>query len=180
MKIALAKFILFSIFKWKIIGNFPKELSKYVIIGAPHTSNYDFIIGLLIKIIKEVKINFLGKASLFVFPFGYFFRSVGGVPINRKKNMNMVDTTVNEFNQRAHFIIAISPEGTRSKVNKWKTGFYYIALQAKVPIVAFTFDFGKRQTQIFPPFYATGNIENDFNYLQSLFKNIEGKNPKNS
>jgi len=180
MKIILAKFILFTLFKWKIVGDFPKEISKYVIIGAPHTSNYDFIIGLLIKTIKGVKTNFLGKASLFVFPFGYFFRSVGGVPINRKKNMNMVEATVNEFNQRTHFVIAISPEGTRSKVDRWKTGFYHIASQAKVPVVAFTFDFGQRQTQIFPPFYPTGNIDNDFEYLQSLFKNIEGKNPKNS
>lgn len=179
MKIAFAKFILFSIFRWKIVGEFPKSISKYVIIGAPHTSNYDFIIGLLIKTVKEIKINFLGKASLFVFPLGYFFKSVGGVPINRKKNMNMVQATVNEFKNRDSFVIAISPEGTRSKVNKWRTGFYHIATQANIPIVAFTFDFGKRQTEIFPPFYPTGNMDQDFEYLQSLFKNIEGKHPKN-
>lgn len=179
MKIALAKFILFSIFRWKIVGDFPKQLSKYVIVGAPHTSNYDFIIGLLVKTVKEIKIHFLAKASLFVFPFGYFFKSVGGVPINRNKSMNMVEATVNEFNNRSNFVIAISPEGTRSKVNKWRTGFYHIATQANIPIVAFTFDFGKRQTEIFPPFYPTGNMDHDFKYLQSLFKDIEGKHPKN-
>ncbi len=180
MKKSISKFILFTVFKWKIVGDFPKDISKYVIIGAPHTTNYDFVIGLLVKTIRNVKINFLGKASLFVFPFGYFFKSVGGVPINRKKNMNMVQATVNEFNNRSEFIIAISPEGTRSKVNKWKTGFYHIASQANVPIVAFTFDFGKRQTEIFKPFYITGNIDQDFIYLQSLFKDAEGKYPKNS
>jgi len=104
MKKVIAKFILFKVFRWKIIGEFPNEISKYVIIGAPHTSNYDFIIGLLVKIVKRVKTNFLGKASLFVFPIGYFFRSVGGVPINRKKNMNMVEATVNEFNTRSEFV----------------------------------------------------------------------------
>ncbi len=180
MKKSFAKFILFTVFKWKIVGDFPRDISKYVIIGAPHTTNYDFVIGLLVKTIRNVKTNFLGKASLFVFPFGYFFKSVGGVPINRKKNMNMVQATVNEFNNRNEFIIAISPEGTRSKVERWKTGFYHIASQANVPIVAFTFDFGRRQTEIFSPFHTTGDIEKDFIYLQSLFKDAEGKYPKNS
>jgi len=175
MKVVISKFILSKIFKWKIIGDFPKDISKYVIIGAPHTSNYDFIIGLLVKTVRRIKTNFLGKASLFVFPLGYFFRSVGGVPINREKNMNMVKATVNEFNERTEFKIAISPEGTRSKVNKWKTGFYHIANQAKVPIVALTFDFGKRQTEIFPPFYTTGDLVSDIEFMKSRYNGIEGK-----
>jgi len=179
MKIAIAKFFLFKVLRWKIVGNFPQDISKYVIIGAPHTSNLDFFIGLLIKTILQVKTNFLGKASLFVFPLGYFFRSVGGVPINRKKNENMVDATVNEFNSRKEFIIAISPEGTRSKVDRWKTGFYHIANLAKVPIVGFTFDFGKRQTEIFPPFYTTGNIDKDFEFLKNHFVGVEGKVKQN-
>jgi len=179
MKVAISKFILFKIFKWKIIGEFPEDISKYVIIGAPHTSNYDFIIGLLVKTIRGVKTNFLGKASLFIFPIGYFFRSVGGVPIDRKKNMNMVEATVSEFNSRSEFIIAISPEGTRSKVYRWKTGFYHIANQAKVPVVPLTFDFGRKQTEIFPPFYTTGDIEKDIEFLKLYYNGIEGKVAQN-
>ena len=175
MKLAIAQFILFKIFKWRVVGDFPKDIPKYVIIGAPHTSNYDFVIGLLVKITKKLKTNFLGKASLFIFPLGYFFRSVGGIPIDRKKNKNVVDATVNEFNARSKFVIAISPEGTRSKVDNWKTGFYYIAKQAGVPVVAITFDFGNRQTEIFPPYYLTGDQEVDIAFLKSRYKNVKGK-----
>jgi len=180
MKLTIAQFILFKIFKWKIVGDFPKDISKFVIIGAPHTSNYDFIIGLLVKTVKKLKTNFLAKASLFIFPLGYFFRSVGGVPINRKKNKNVVEATVSEFNERSAFVIAISPEGTRSKVSNWKTGFYHIAKQAEVPVVALTFDFGKRQTEIFPPYYLTGNQDIDIAFLKSRYKNIKGKVALNS
>ena len=176
----LSRFILFTIMRWKIVGNFPKGVKKYVLIGAPHTSNYDFIIGLLIKGVLKEPINFIGKKSLFKFPFGIFFKSVGGVPVDRKKNQKTVDAIAKIYEEREQFIFAISPEGTRSKVDTWKTGFYYLAKKANVPIVALTFDFGKRQTEIFEPFYPTDNVEKDFDYLMSLYKGIEGKNEENS
>ncbi|WP_010521164.1 1-acyl-sn-glycerol-3-phosphate acyltransferase [Aquimarina agarivorans] len=176
----LSRFILFQVLDWKIVGNFPKDLKKYVVIGAPHTSNMDFIIGLLVKTICKTKINFVGKKSLFRFPFGIFFRSVGGVPVNRKKNEKLVDSIVNVYNERTSFILAISPEGTRDKVEDWKTGFYYIAKQAKVPVVALTFDFGKRQTEIFEPFYTTDNKDADFKFLKSRYIGIKGKVVENS
>ncbi len=176
----LARFILFRILKWKIVGNFPKNLKKYVVIGAPHTSNMDFIIGLLVKTVCKTKINFVGKKSLFKFPHGFFFKSVGGVPVNRKKNEKLVDSIVTIYKEREAFILAISPEGTRKKVVDWKTGFYFIAKQAEVPVVALTFDFGKRQTEIFKPFYTTDNKEADFEFLKSRYKGIEGKVVENS
>lgn len=165
---------------WKIVGGFPKDEKKYILIGAPHTSNYDFIIGLLIKFVLDVPINFIGKKSLFKFPFGLFFKAVGGVPVDRQKNEKVVDVVTKIFNNKKQFIFAVSPEGTRSKVDIWKTGFYYIAKQSNVPIVALTFDFGKRQTEVFPPFYPTDNKEADFIYLKSLYKGIEGKVKENS
>lgn len=176
----ISKFFLYNVLGWKVVGSFPKNLKKYVLIGAPHTSNFDFIIGLLLKGALKVPINFIGKKSLFKFPLGIFFKSVGGVPVDRKKNQKTVDAITNIFEQRDEFIFAISPEGTRSKVGTWKTGFYYIAKQANVPIVALTFDFGKKQTEIFEPFYPTGNIENDLDYLMSLYVGIEGKIKENS
>ena len=176
----ISKFILFKIMKWKIVGEYPKDITKYVLIGLPHTSNYDFIIGLVIKFALKVPINFIGKKSLFKFPFGLFFRAVGGVPVDRSKNEKVVDAVTKIFKSKENFIFAVSPEGTRSKVSTWKTGFYYIAKQSNVPIVAMTFDFGKRQTEVFPTFYPTDNKEADFNYLKSLFIGIEGKVKENS
>ena len=176
---ALAQFILFKLYKWNIRGNFPKDLKKYIIIGAPHTSNHDFIIGLCIKIILDIPVKFIGKKSLFKFPFGYFFKSVGGVPVNRRKNEKLVDSIIQMYNQRDTFILALSPEGTRSKVIDWKTGFYHIAKGANIPIVAFTFDFGKKQTQIFPPYYTTNDQKADFEYLKSIYIGVKGKVSEN-
>ena len=176
----LSKFILFKVMRWKIVGEFPETIKKYVLIGLPHTSNYDFIIGLLIKFALKVPINFIGKKSLFKFPFGLFFRAVGGVPVNRNKNEKVVDAVTKIFKSKENFVFAVSPEGTRSKVSKWKSGFYYIAKQSNVPIVGITFDFGKRQTEIFEAFYTTDNKDKDFKYLKSLYKGIEGKVKKNS
>ncbi len=177
---AIAKFFLFNVLKWKVVGGFPKDIKKYVLIGVPHTSNFDFIIGLLLKLALKVPINFLGKKSLFKFPFGSFFKAVGGIPVDRKKNEKMVDAITRIFKEKDQFVFAISPEGTRSKVTDWKTGFYYIASQAKVPIVGLTFDYKNKQTEVFEPFIPTGDIEADFKFLKSRYKNIVGKVPKNS
>ena len=176
---ALARFILFKLYNWKIVGSFPEDLKKYIVIGAPHTSNHDFIIGLCVKIILKVPVKFIGKKSLFKFPFGYFFRSVGGVPVNRKKNQKLVDSIIQMYNQRDSFILALSPEGTRSKVADWKTGFYHIAKGANISIVAFTFDFGRKQTQIFPPYYPTGDQKADFEYLKAIYSDVKGKVSEN-
>ena len=176
----ISRFILHKLMRWSVVGEFPKDIKKYILIGAPHTSNYDFIIGLLIKLTLDVPISFIGKKSLFKFPFGWFFRAVGGVPVDRQKNEKVVDAVTKIFNEKDQFIFAFSPEGTRSKVDVWKTGFYFIAKQSKVPIVALTFDFGKRQTEVFSPFYTTDDQEADFKYLKSLYKGIQGKVKENS
>lgn len=173
MKI-LSKLILFKIMRWKMIHDFPK-LKKYVIILEPHTSWQDFPIAIFGKYIKGINVNFVGKASLFKFPFGYFFRMLGGEPIVRTGKKNKVQEIVTIFNNKEHFILAMSPKGTRRLDAKWRTGFYYIAKGANVPIVMVTLDFKDKQLKISRPYYLTNNMDTDFKFFESYFQGIQGK-----
>ena len=173
----LSKFIFTTILGWKFDGEFPKELKKYVLIGAPHTSWKDFYVGLFSKNITKTRLNFVGKKSLFKPPFGFFFKALGGAPIDRTKSTNVVDAIVNIFNSKDEFKLAISPEGTRQYVDKWKTGFYYIAKGANVPIVMLGFDFENKRVRLSKPFYVTDDIKADFAHFYEFYKNIKGANP---
>lgn len=173
----IARFILLTILRWKFVGDFPNQLKKYVVIAAPHTSWVDFPIAILARMASGIMINYIGKDSLFKGPFGFFFRSLGGAPVDRSKNNRLVDAIVDIFNSRDEFRLGLSPEGTRKKVEKWKTGFYYIAKGANVPIVMATLDFGNKQIKISEPFYTTDNKDKDIEYLRNFFKNVKGKNP---
>ena len=177
MKI-IARFILFTILRWKFEGNFPYQLKKYVVIAAPHTSWVDFPIAILARMASGVMINYIGKDSLFKGPFGFFFRALGGAPVDRSKNNRLVDAIVDVFNSRDEFRLGLSPEGTRKKVDKWKTGFYYIAKGADVPIVMATLDFGKKQIKISNPYYTTDDKDKDIEFLRNFFKDVKGKNPE--
>ena len=163
-----------KIIGWKTEGRLPENERKYVIIVAPHTSNWDFLLGVVIRGAMGFRANFLGKDSLFRKPFGFFFRSLGGIPVNRNTSQNMVEQVVEVARNRNSFILAIAPEGTRGKVNKWRTGFYYIALNAEIPIVMCQFDCERRVARFLKPFYPTGNVEEDLNYIKSQFRNIKG------
>ncbi len=174
----LSKFILHTILGWKIKNGFPKEPKKYIVIAAPHTSWVDFPIAILTRMSQEMMIHFIGKSSLFKWPFGYFFRILGGTPVDRSKSNNMVDAVIKIFNSKEEFRLGISPEGTRKKVEKWKTGFYYIAKGANVPIVMATLDFENKTVKISEPYYPTDHLEKDFDNFKSFFKNIKGKNPE--
>lgn len=179
----LAKFIYFKVIGWKVVGNtnFSQDtIKKAVFISAPHTSNFDFIIGILLRKVTQVKTNFIGKKSLFTWPFGYYFRAVGGVPVDRKNKENKVLSIAKLFENKDEFRLTLAPEGTRSKVEEWRTGFYYIAKQANVPIIMFTMDFGNKQNKISEPFYPTDDVEADFKYMKSFFKGVRGKISKNS
>ncbi|MCK4561372.1 MAG: 1-acyl-sn-glycerol-3-phosphate acyltransferase [Flavobacteriaceae bacterium] len=173
----ISKFILYTLMRWKIVGSYPKDLKKFIIIGAPHTSNMDFVFGALTKYITGLPINFIGKQSLFKPPYGFIFRALGGTPVNRTKSTNMVQATIDIFNDKEEFILAISPEGTRSKVSKWKTGFYHIAKGVNIPIVLNAFDFENKQYIISEPYYLTGNQEKDFLYFHNYYKDVKGKFP---
>ncbi|MEQ6124004.1 lysophospholipid acyltransferase family protein [Pseudotenacibaculum sp. MALMAid0570] len=173
-----SRFIFMNILGWKIVGDFPKDIKKYVIIAAPHTSWQDFPIGILAKYASGEKINYIGKDSLFKPPFGFLFKALGGAPVDRSKSNNLVDAIVDVFNSRDEFRLALSPEGTRKKVEKWKTGFYYIAKGANVPIIMGTLDFGKKQIKISKPYYPTNDKEKDFEVFHAYYKGVKGKNPE--
>lgn len=177
----LASFLYHKVLGWELIGSFNQESnSKCVIIVVPHTSWHDFYIGLLIRKITGVKINFLGKKELFVGPLGWYMRKVGGMSLDRTSGQNKVDEIAKIFNSTEELRIAIAPEGTRKKVASLKTGFYHIALAANVPIIMVTFDFGEKQNVISEPFYPTGNMDYDFKHIHSFFEGVKGKVPSNS
>lgn len=156
---------------WKIVGNLPSDEKKYIIIVAPHTTNWDFIIGVLVRGIMGFDSKFLGKKSLFKPPFGWFFRSMGGYPVDRSKSTNLVDQVVDIYDSKEEFAVAIAPEGTRKNVSDWKTGFYYIAHKAKIPIVRSKIDWTKKQVVFFDPYWPTGDIDKDLPEIKSVFVN---------
>ncbi|WP_291116059.1 1-acyl-sn-glycerol-3-phosphate acyltransferase [Flavobacterium sp. UBA6135] len=180
MKKRLSQFILFKVMGWKIEGTLDPAIKKCVIIVVPHTSWHDFYIGLFIRSYLGIEINFVGKKELFQFPFGFYFRWLGGAPLDRTGGLNKVDAIAKVFANRETFRLAIAPEGTRKKVIKWKTGFYYISLQANVPIIPVAFDFSKKQITINKPYDPTGEIEVDMPILEHYFKGVVGKYPENS
>ncbi|SDB41341.1 1-acyl-sn-glycerol-3-phosphate acyltransferases [Flavobacteriaceae bacterium MAR_2010_188] len=174
----LARFIYFKVLGWQIVGNknFSTDtVKKCVIIALPHTSWHDFYIGILLRKIANVKTNFVAKKELFKGPLGWYLKSVGGSPLDRTSSQNKVEVITELFKNKEEFRLTLAPEGTRKKVLKWKTGFYYIAKAAGVPIIMFTLDFGKKQNKISEPFYPTDNIEADFEYMRSFFEGALGK-----
>ena len=175
---SIARFFLFTLFGWKFENNFPKNPKKYVVIAAPHTSWVDFPIAILARMSSGTMINFIGKSSLFKGPFGFFFRMLGGTPVDRTQSNNLVDAVVKIFNSKEEFRLGLSPEGTRKKVEKWKTGFYYIAKGANVPIVMATLDFGNKKIKISEPYYTTPNKIKDFEVFHNYYKNVKGKKPE--
>lgn len=178
MKI-FARFILYTVLGWKVVGSFPRNSKKYVIIAAPHTHWFDFPLGIAIKWAEGLPANYIGKASLFKPPFGFIFKWLGGTPIDRSKSNNKVDAIIDIFNSKENFILVLSPEGTRKKVTDWKTGFYYIAKGANVPIVSISFDFKNKEVKVAEPYYLTDNMENDFNFFHKFYEDVQGKIPGN-
>ncbi|HEY6142557.1 MAG TPA: 1-acyl-sn-glycerol-3-phosphate acyltransferase [Flavobacterium sp.] len=178
MKRSFYKFIFFRLMGWKIEGAFDETIKKSVMMILPHTSWHDFYIGLFTREICDIEINFAAKKELFRFPFGYYFRWMGGEPIERKISLNKVDAIVNIFENHKEFRLAIAPEGTRKKVDELKSGFYYIAVKANVPIIPVAFDFGRKTVSIRKPFYPTSNYEDDLKILLKHFDGVIGKNPK--
>ena len=176
---SLAKFIYFKILGWRLVGTFPK-IDKCVVAVAPHTSWVDFFLGLLVRRVFNEEINYIGKSSLFKPPFGWYFRWMGGAPIDRSKRSDTVGAIAKIFDEHKKFRLALSPEGTRKKVTEWKTGFYYIAKMANVPIVLVAFDYGKKEVKISELYYPTENKEADFTSYRKFFKGVVGKIPGNS
>lgn len=178
MRKRLYEFIFFKIMGWKLIGTISPEVKKCVLMVMPHTCNFDFFIGLFCRGIINLEMNFVGKKELFTFPFGYYFKSIGGAPLDRSGGKNNVDATVDVFNSREVFRMAIAPEGTRKKVTQLRTGFYFIAHKAGVPIIPVAFDYGKKEVKIGAPFITTGNYEEDMKIILAHFKGVQGRFPE--
>ena len=163
-----AKIVFFHLMGWKIIGDFPR-LNKFIIAVVPHRSNLDFVVGVLVRTILNEEINFIGKKELFN-PFtGWFFNAMGGSPINRGTNENTVMAIAEVFNARERFRLAIAPEGTRKKVDRWRTGFYHIALQANIPILLVNFNYNIKKVSFLKLFYPTGNLKKDLSLMEGYF-----------
>jgi len=171
----ITKFIFHKLLGWKIVGDFDRSIKKSVVIVAPHTTNFDFIVCSFTRRILKTQINFVGKKALFVWPIGWYFRWMGGEPLERKKSQNKVEATVSVFESLEEFRLAIAPEGTRKKVEGWRTGYYYIALQAKVPIIPVSLDYPSKTISIGKEFYPTGSVEIDEPKLREFFKGAIGK-----
>jgi 1-acyl-sn-glycerol-3-phosphate acyltransferase len=163
---------------WKFEGTLPDE-PKFVMIIAPHTSNWDFIVGLWAYFALGFRASFLGKHTIFKWPLGPFMRWLGGIPVERSISRDRVSEIVHAFDYSEQLILIIAPEGTRKFVPEWKTGFYHAANNAKVPIVPVAFDFGNKIIRLFPPFRPTGDADRDIDALQDLYRGIKGKHPEN-
>jgi 1-acyl-sn-glycerol-3-phosphate acyltransferase len=162
---------------WHVQGQLP-ESSKFVIVGAPHTSNWDFVMFLALAFILRGNLRVMGKKVLFYPPYGWFFRWCGGVPVDRSKPHGLVEQTVQAINASDHFQLVITPEGTRKKVDRWKQGFYYIAKKADIPIVAGYVDSRTMTCGIGPTFTLTDDMESDIKSMQAFFKDKVGINPE--
>lgn len=176
---SISRFIFHKILGWKLIGELP-ALKKYIIIVAPHTSNMDFLLGVLVRSVLGIQINYIGKHSLFKPPHGWIFRALGGAPVDRRKKQDTVKQVARLFREREVFRLALSPEGTRKKVDKWRTGFYYMALEAEVPIVMVTFDYGRKEVRFSEPHHPSGDIEKDMISIRRFFHGAVGKIRENT
>ncbi len=173
--------LIFKIIGWKIAGEFPvKGVKKSILVVIPHTSNWDFPLGLMARSIVKTKITYMMKSTMFKPPFGWFFKWMDGIPVDRSKSTNFVDAVIDLYDQHEELHTVIAPEGTRKKVETLKTGFYYIAIGAKIPIILVRFDYGAKEVRFREPFYPTGNKEEDFKIIRAYFSGIKGKIPENS
>lgn len=162
---------------WKIGPIKGIEIPKCVICVAPHTSNWDFVIGKLFYTAVGGNARFLIKKEWFFFPFNLLFKSLGGVPIDRGKRSSTTEQMVSLFHNSENFQLAVTPEGTRKPVNEWKKGFYFIAIKANVPILIAYLDYGKKEVGIKDIFYPTGNTDEDIKIIRSYYKGTKGYHP---
>ena len=167
------------IFGWHMEGEMP-DLPKYVMIAAPHTTNWELPTALMLAFAFRIKIFWMGKDNLFRFPFGGLFKWLGGIPVNRRESTGLVAQTVQKFDENERLIILVAPEGTRSRTGHWRTGFYHMARGADVPIVLAYLDYGRKAGGIGPVVIPTGNIESDMREIRGFYSNITGKHPENS
>jgi 1-acyl-sn-glycerol-3-phosphate acyltransferase len=165
---------------WRVIVEIPEDLHKYVVAVAPHTSWKDFFLGLMVRSSIGRHIYYLGKKELFDSPIGFFFWWTGGRPVDRKQKLGLVDQVAKLFAGSEKFAIALAPEGTRKKVSDLKTGFYFIARKAEVPIIPCLFDYEHKTVHFMKPFYTTPDTEKDLDTLWGFYAGVKGAVPEKS
>jgi len=174
----ITKFIFHKLLGWKIKGQFDDAVKKAVVIVVPHTSWHDFYVGAFTRRISKVEINFIAKKELFIWPFGYYFKWMGGAPLDRTAGQNKVESIAAIFNSKDVFRLALAPEGTRKRVDSWKTGFYYIAQAANAPVICVSFDYKTKTVTINEPYTLTNDIDKDMKVFKAFFKGVVGKVPR--
>ena len=176
---AISKF-LFKLAGWTIVGQEP-DYKKVLYVGGPHTSNWDFVIGLLGGFILDIKAKIIVKKEVMFFPLNLIIKAIGAIPIDRNKvnkTVSNIDLICAEINKRETVAVIISPKGTRKKVNRVKTGFYYIARKSNIPICPVGLDFAKKQVIIAEPYFLSDDLNAELNKLRIFFSDKTPKHPE--
>ena len=168
----------FRLSGWRTDGTIPSDVKKGIIIFAPHTSLWDFVIGRFTLLIARIPTRVLIKKESFVFPLNMILRSLGAIPVNRGKKNLMVDRVVHLFNESNSLFVVITPEGTRKLVRQWKKGFYLIALEAKVPLILAFIDYGSKTGGIGPVLYPCGDFDKDMDFIYKFYIGKKGRHPE--
>jgi 1-acyl-sn-glycerol-3-phosphate acyltransferase len=168
--------VFLTILRWKKAGRLPKE-AKYVLIVAPHTSNWDLFYGIILAFALKLDARFIAKKELFRWPFSPLMKWLGGVPVDRTSSSHTVDQMISTFNERKKFVLALAPEGTRHKTGYWKSGFYHIAVSAHVPIQLAFLDYASKTGGAGPLIYPTGDLDQDMQTIRNFYLTVRGKHP---
>lgn len=177
-KRSLCSFLLYERMRWTVNVTQPMP-AKFVACMAPHTSNWDFVIGILYSRAEGIRMNFLMKHEWFVGPLDKFFHRLGGIPVWREKHTSMTDVLAEEAANAASFRLCVTPEGTRKRNPDWKRGFYYIALKAHIPILLFGLDYKKRVVQCTKTVIPSGDYDSDIRIIKDYYKDFVARHPEN-
>ncbi len=168
---------LLRLFGWTVDVQLPPA-PKGVIIVYPHTSNWDFVVGYLAKVAAGVRLEWIGKASLFRWPFGALLRRMGGIPVERGAHAGVVAQLSREYARRDRIWVAIAPEGTRSRTDHWKSGFYHLALAAEVPVGLAFIDYRRRLVELRTTLLLSGDVDRDLERLRAFYRDVRGCRPE--
>lgn len=171
--------ILLKLSGWKVTGSFDESLRNCIIVVAPHTSQWDFVFGMLARTVYGVRAKYLIKNSFFKPGIAWFFHLTGGIPVDRTQKNELTDRLKAMLSRGEELKIAFTPEGTRKRVDRWRTGFYYTAIDTGLPIVPHFIDYSKKEVGQFPAFYPCGDWEKDKKHLEELYANVTAANPEN-
>ncbi|MCX7230870.1 MAG: lysophospholipid acyltransferase family protein [Burkholderiales bacterium] len=164
---------------WKVEGSLPIEARKCVLIAAPHTSNWDLPYTLMVAFVLNLNVYWMGKHSLFAFPFGPVMRWLGGIAVDRSRSTNLVSASAMALKAADGPVqLVVPPEGTRGRTTHWKTGFYYIALEAGVPIVLAYMDYARKVSGLGPVFVPTGDVDADMAEIKRFYAGVKGRRPQ--